>query len=82
MHMFILDTGEYPDAPADIKVEQNFGYERIRSDTTLTQGDVLLVSGEPEAFRRWLGGHLVWTTNNPMMGDWTQHQVQMPGSSL
>ncbi len=56
-----------------LEVVQIFGNETILVDDQLIDGQSAFVSGEPEEFRKLV--HVVgdiWTSNNPMMGEWRQ----------
>ncbi len=56
-----------------LEVVQIFGNETILVDDQLIDGQSAIVSGEPEEFRKLV--HVVgdiWTSNNPMMGEWRQ----------
>jgi hypothetical protein len=84
MLMFILHTYKEGAIPDDIEVKQSFGQERVVPGTgpvrerlqNAVEGEVLLVSGEPEAFMRWLGGKEVWISSNPMLSDWTLETIK------
>lgn len=82
MHLLFLHTKDLGPVPEDITVVQNYGYERVVAGPESATGDSILISAEPEAIRRWLGGKDVWTSSNPLLGSWTRHQVKMPESSL
>lgn len=56
-----------------LEVVQIFGNETILVGDELIDGQSAIVSGEPEEFRKLV--HVVgdiWTSNNPMMGEWQQ----------
>lgn len=76
--LIILLTDEINEAidteMVDLEVIQIFGQESIVVNGSIfIDGQSAMVSGEPEEFRKLV--HIVgdlWTSNNPMLGEWEQ----------
>ncbi|BCG50266.1 hypothetical protein [Ralstonia phage RP13] len=79
MNIFILyqsaDHGQIPDT---IQLVQSFGNESIHIDSIspVATGQVVLLEGASNEFKKWLGGKEIWTTNNPMCGTWNKKKVE------
>jgi hypothetical protein len=68
--MIALIESHFPEMPNNITIVQDYGHESIHCDGEFIHGESRLLSGEPDAFKAWLGGLEVWSTNNPLMGVW------------
>lgn len=76
MHLIALIEPHFPNMPEGIEVVNDFGHESIHCEGKYFHGESRLLSGSAEAFKAWLGGLEVWSTRNPMMGQWERGTIK------
>jgi hypothetical protein len=74
--IILLREDKHPAIPEHLLL-QEFGSETIvdpNNGKLLAHGTSVYVSGSVEDIRNWIksAGGKIWTSNNPMIGDWNQ----------
>lgn len=67
--------------PDSVEIVQEFGSESVRytvgDDVRIKRGTSMLIRASQAGFYQWFKDTGVWTSSNPMIGDW---KFQEPGS--
>ena len=77
-HAIVIIEKKFPEVPAKI-LSQRFGYEAVVNEKghMLAEGTSVLLAGDEDDLKTYLRscGEAVWSSNNPMMGNWEKLTV-------